>query len=120
MIREITEHKTNGMNESLTITATDAPGPGGANHHYEISGLPFNSVCHIVFQNGGISEVGVNGISNESLLAIVADRLDKFQEGKFNCQENGKALSYIRLALEQLKFRTRKRTERGVEGRLVP
>lgn len=31
-MREITDHKLNGLNEALKVIAIDRPGPGGANH----------------------------------------------------------------------------------------
>ena len=33
-MRELTDHKVNGLNEALTIIAIDNPGPGGANHKW--------------------------------------------------------------------------------------
>lgn len=70
----------------------------------------------IEFQKGPIGEVGVNGISNETLLAIVEDRLDGFQRTPFACTENANALVAIRQALANLHQRTRSRMARGVEG----
>lgn len=39
--------------------------------------------CFIGFQNGPIKEVGVNGVTQEALIAICIDRLRSFQEGPF-------------------------------------
>jgi hypothetical protein len=39
-----------------------------------------------LFQNGPIAEVGVNGVTHEVLLAIVADRLRSFQKGAVRLQ----------------------------------
>lgn len=124
MPREITSHKVNGLNEALHIRVVDEPGSGGANHKYEIA-IPLQesplddlkeSVLAINFQNGPIKEAGVNGISQEALLAIVADRLTCFQNGSFANIDNALALSYIRLAIETLHRRTKERLARGVEG----
>ena len=88
-----------------------------AYHQYEIFIGPGNdSVAEIKFQQGPIKEVGANGCSNEDLLAIVADRLRCFQEGKFRCPENENALDHIETALVNLNARTRNREQRGVEG----
>lgn len=123
-MREIVSHMTYSSNTSLSVQAVDDPGHGGANHKYVISyprygagkesveGLP----VHLNFQNGTISETGVNGITNESLLAVVADRLDGFQNGPFACLENEAALSAVRAALRALQSRTLSRMARGVEG----
>ena len=122
--RFITTHQINGLNELLTIRSTDEPGAGGAHHAYEIYGPPavlegkakalFQ--CDIKFQKGPIAEAGANGISNESLLAVVIDRLQKFQEGPYKCRENALALTKLEEAMHWLQSRTKARTERGVEG----
>lgn len=118
MRREITSHRVNGLNESLTIEAIDAPGQGNACHVYVIrpNVLTEAQPCCIHFQNGPIQESGVNGISNESLLAIVEDRLIGFQSGQFACRENAVALTKLQEAMMWLQKRTRDRMARGVEG----
>jgi len=58
----------------------------------------------------------VNGVTNEALLAIVADRLSSFQQGRYACRENADALFHTESALAWLKERTRERMQRGVEG----
>lgn len=63
-----------------------------------------------------IAEAGVNGISNEALLAIVEDRLLGFQSGEYACRENAVALTKIQEAMMWLQKRTRDRAARGVEG----
>lgn len=72
--------------------------------------------CDINFQNGPIAESGVNGISNEALLAIVEDRLIGFQSGEYACRENAIALTKLQEAMMWLQKRTRDRVARGVEG----
>ena len=125
MIREITTHKVNGCNDEITVESTDAPGSGGAHHRYRIDGpsrrvagvgtIP-NFRCDVRFQNGPIKEAGINGVTNEALLAIVADRLGCFQSGPFACDENQEALGFVKAAMAVLKSRTEKRLARGVEG----
>ena len=70
----------------------------------------------ILFQNGAIPEAGVNGVTQEVLLAIVADRLRSFQAGPFANDYNAAALSHVESALGALLDRTRNRMARGVEG----
>jgi len=114
-MKKITSHKVNGLNDTLEIEVLDKSGDGGANHEYLIR--DFNKVkCPISFQNGPIQEVGVNGISNESLLAIVEHRLQGFQSGSFTCRENAIALTKIQEAMHWLHHRTRDRVNRNVEG----
>lgn len=121
MNRQITSHKLNGLNDSLTILAVDGPGAGGASHCYQImwkSGPAHEPAPYvdIDFQNGPIAESGVNGVSNEALLAVVIDRLQGFQSGDFKCRENAIALTKIEEAMHWLHHRTRERIAREVEG----
>jgi hypothetical protein len=144
-MRNITDHKLNGLNDALKVVALDGPGPGGANHLYQIfldESLrkdPNDKTVHLTigFQSGPILETGVNGISNEALLAIVIDRMRGFQykrimkvgdpndiecgfdfgsRGQFACRENAEALTHLENALMWLQKRTRDRLARGVEG----
>lgn len=123
MSRELTSHKVNGLNEALRIEVLDEPGSGNACHVYGITDSTFQGgeeppkvMCPIRFQDGPIQEAGVNGISNEALLAIVEDRLIGFQSGKFACRENAVALTKLQEAMMWLQKRTRDRMARGVEG----
>lgn len=128
-MRELTSHKVNGLNEALKIEVLDEPGAGGACHEYAITFFSESSVsnrsatgecygrsCIISFQNGPIAEAGVNGVSQEALLAIVEDRLKCFQAGPYACRENAIALTKIQEAMHWLHHRTRERLARGVEG----
>jgi len=120
-MRELYDHKVNPANDRLKIEVTDEPGAGGANHAYKISGIgpterrPLGEVF-IDFQNGPIPDHGVNGLTQEVLLAIVIDRLRSFQAGQFACRENALALTHIETGLLWLKQRTLARMARGVEG----
>ena len=120
MMRTIISHKDNGLNDKLEILVVDPPGDGGASNHYVIDGGVDGDgrggAVSIDFQEGPIAEAGVNGISNEALLAIVADRLNGFQSGPCACEINGFALGHIREALSLLLRRTSDRIARGVEG----
>lgn len=127
MSREITSHKVNPANDTIGIFVTDEPGAGGANHCYELTGFDETKNASfkptqtgtrqvVLFQNGPIPEAGVNGVTQEVLLAIIKDRLESFQAGPFACEENGKALAAVNEALHWLLFRTLKRMARGVEG----
>lgn len=129
-MREITDHVVNPANDKLKIEVIDTEGAGGANHAYKVSGFDLStnvsagngvvqdaSTCQIIyFQNGAIPENGVNGLTHEVLLAIVADRLKSFQAGKFACKANACALTHIEEAQHWLQQRTIERMRRGVEG----
>ena len=114
--REIKDHKVNEANEQITVLALDGPGPGGASHVYEVSLNNGQQPSYLCFQNGAIKEAGVNGITHEVLLAVVADRLRAFQAGPYACRENALALTKIEEAQHWLHHRTRARLARGVEG----
>jgi hypothetical protein len=124
--RRLTHHAVNGLNEQIMIDVLDNPGHGGACHHYRITTVGEHSnrpeeCCfadtEIRFQNGPIKEHGVNGISNEALLAILIDRLEGFQSGKFACHDNQVALDHLQSARLWLHKRTMDRVARGVEGK---
>lgn len=67
------------------------------------------------FQNGPVKEVGVNGIINEALLAILKHRLTIIN-ATIHSEDNIEAMTHIDQALEALERRTKNRIERGVEG----
>lgn len=133
-MRKLTDHIVSGDQASqLAITANDVAGSGGANHLYVISGFstatnPSGPVVDgfadgdgkdctvILFQNGPIKEAGVNGVTQEALLAIVIDRLRSFQAGPFQSMYNATALAKCEEALMWLQKRTIERIKRGVEG----
>lgn len=121
-MRSLTDHIVSGDQAvQLKINVIDEPGQGGASHEYAISwagpvvGGP-DSFTEVKFQNGPIKEHGVNGITQEALLAIVIDRLRSFQAGPFSCRDNAVALTHCEEALMWLQRRTLERIKRGVEG----
>src|SRR4051812_15043740 len=104
-MRNVYHHVVKGDTASqLKIQVVDEPGQGGACHEYRITtdsiggGKSLNE-CRISFQNGPIKENGVNGISQEALLAIVLDRLESFQNGPYACDANKMALIGVQTAL---------------------
>ena len=129
-MRQINDHMINPANDKLTIAVIDEGGVGGGNHAYRVSGFDLstnksagdgvlqNCATELViyFQNGTIPENGVNGLTQEVLLAIVADRLRSFQAGPFACKANACALTHIEEAQHWLQQRTIERMRRGVEG----
>jgi hypothetical protein len=114
-MRTINDHKVNPANDLIEIEVMDEPGEGGASHIYDVIGPRFAPV-RISFQNGPINDVGVNGLTQEVLLAICADRLRAFQAGPYACRENALALTKIEEAQHWLHHRTLARMARGVEG----
>jgi hypothetical protein len=122
-MRHITSHKINGLNDALTIEVVDALSEliapcrtyvihGGDESHTNTKSY---AQCVIRFQDGDPARA-INGISNEALLAVVADRLAGFQASPHACRENAIALTHIQDAMHWLHHRTRERLQRGVEG----
>lgn len=125
-MRVINDHQVNPANDLLKVSVLDEPGAGGANHHYMITtpnwtrgpdGRDAKGVWDIQFQNGPIGENGVNGVTQEALIAVVIDRLRSFQAGPFACRENALALTKLEEAQHWLLHRTRARMARDVEGK---
>jgi hypothetical protein len=114
-MRELHDHKVNPANDTISVLVVDEPGAGGACHEYEVI-LPNGKKTPISFQNGPILESGVNGLTQEVLIAICIDRLKGFQSGQFACRENALALTKLEEAQHWLQHRTKQRMARGVEG----
>lgn len=85
-------------------------------HHYQILAGAKN--VGLEFQMGGVADNGVNGITNEALLAVLIHRM-KFLNAKFPCPENDRAIAHLEGALANLEIRTFRRIARGVEGQDV-
>lgn len=81
-------------------------------------GMNYYRFQRVTFQNGPIKEAGVNGTTQEVLLAILIDRLEGFQSGEFKNRDNAVALTHIETAKLWLHKRTMDRAARGVEGTL--
>ncbi len=90
-----------------------ADGTNVEGHEYQV--LAGTENVQVKFQSGPVQENGVNGITNEALLAILAHRIDHLN-AKFPCRENAIAITNIEQALMWLEKRTTNRIERGVEG----
>ena len=140
--RFLNSHIVNPANDRLCITVLDEPGPGNANHLYMISGFDTSTnpakliademdgepvdlaikqsgAVPLIFQNGAIGEVGLNGITPEALLAILIDRLESFQTGPYKSNYNADALYHLQAAMDALHRRTRDRMAQGIEGTMA-
>ncbi len=95
-----------------------------APHHFKVVSSEDDLIGEKVlgqvdFQEGAIKEHGVNGVTNEDLIAMVVTRLEHFQNSDFRCRENALALTKLEEALLWLKKRTSDREARGVEGKHI-
>jgi hypothetical protein len=108
-VREIRGHEINAINAQIRITSdeeainysirTEAPAPAPS------------FWTDIKFQSGPVADCGVNGLTNEVLLTVIADRLETFQKGGRSCRENDMALIKVQEALHWLIHRVRARAE---------
>jgi hypothetical protein len=63
-------------------------------------------LCELKFQEGSLKDAGINGVTNEVLLAIVIDRLQWFQLGiNWRCRQNAIAITKLEEALHWLRDR---------------
>ena len=107
---------------NIEVIVMDTSGAGGACHEYVIQRKDTEIVQdkvlgEVFFQDGAILENGVNGITNEALLMIVAHRLQSFQDGPFPSDFTANALAGVIFAVANLETRTKDRRARGVEGK---
>jgi len=77
------------------------------------------AVARLQFQNGNPHTLGINGLTNEHLLAILYHRIGVL-DAKMPDQENKIAKHYVKSALTALERRTKARQARNVEGTDAP
>lgn len=124
-MREIITHRGYpSINDLIRIETGDEPNKAGASNKYNLSLFHSNQwqkIADIKFQEGSMKDEGtsINGISNESLLAIVLDRLQSYQSGSFSCRENAIAITKLEETLMWLHSRTKERINKGIEGKLT-
>lgn len=107
-----TDH--NGVAVNAISSLSDGTNVEG--HEYQVlAGVKSTSIS---FQRGAVATNGVNGMTNEALLAILIHRT-KFLDSKFGCDENKRAIGHMEEALVNLEVRTARRMVRGVEGKEV-
>jgi len=119
LVRTVHGHEGSALNNGIKINC-DARDENGGSHVYRLrvgaQGEHFSSDQEIEFQNGPLQEAGLNGISDEALLAIVIDRLEGFQTAKYHSRYNALAITKLEEAMHWLNARTTDRQKRGVEG----
>lgn len=93
---------------SRTFDGDDVEG-----HRYDWTAGPRSG--SVQFQLGPVKQVGLNGLTNEAMLAILIHRT-KYLDSKFPCNENKHAIEAMQSALNAFESRTKGRIDRGVEG----
>lgn len=80
-------------------------------------GNSYRQGVSIEWQNGPVNgDNPRNGAFVEEVLQIAKARLEFYQSGKFNCEENRMALYHLDMALGHLNDRTARRVTEGKEG----
>jgi hypothetical protein len=114
-MRKITGHEGSALNDAITIEADDRDQNGGS-HRYDLRWMDphgdYQSSQGIKFQQGPLKEAGYTGITDETLVAIVIDRLEGFNTGPFRCRENSLAIT----KLEEAMYWLRRRHPQGLRG----
>lgn len=125
-VREAGMPPKHDPNRSIEVTAGPPETPGNAPRNYTVTVNPHRT------EDTGMWKLEIPfhycpdpnlkpldpphalGLTNEVLLAIVADRLEGFQNGPFACEYNARALDNVRSALAHLQARAQERDNRGV------
>lgn len=104
----------NGLAVNAISTLSDGTNVEG--HHYMV--IEGSKTVFLDFQRGAVPTNGVNGLTNEALLAVLIHRTC-FLDDKFPCEENKVAIMHMQAALNEFNKRTEARIQRGVEGKEV-
>lgn len=75
---------------------------------------------YINWQDGLLVDGLKNGAFVEDVITAAIQRLEYFQESKFNCQENADAITALQDALSALESRTKSRVDQGVKNTYTP
>lgn len=98
--------KTIHVDEAIEVMSMDRPGPGGLCHQYEFYAAKEDgigmAVGSIHFQEGRVSEVGVNGLQHEALMSIMIDRLRTLYASRRATEREKCALMYLLQAREAM------------------
>lgn len=112
----ITSHHSKDTMMNIALTATSIERNGIPSWVYKASvGNEINDFNQqLKFHVGNPKVYGVNGFTNETLIAVLLHRLEDFQNNQnTNCVENQIAIEHLKLAMEAL----HSRTERFVDSK---
>jgi hypothetical protein len=84
-------------------------------------GCTYGRGFSISWQNGPLKSqngdrIEANGAFVEDIIAAAGDRIAFYQQSKYKCEYNARALQFLRMAYAALQERTTNRQGRGVEG----
>ena len=110
----IDTHHVEGYDYNINIKAVPVERYGLPSYTYQLTKdyadkSWYQYIKELSFQVGDPKVYGVNGVTNEALLAIMIHRLQGFQNNSStNCSENQEAINHMELAMEALNSRTRR------------
>ncbi len=119
MRREIKGHEVKGEAIQLRVLAIDNPDDSGASHQFRFEREDGAQVGTITFHTGEIEPYAgkdVNGVTMESLIVVMMDRLKGFQKGDNPHKQNGFAIKRLEEALKALQGRTEELLEKNKVG----
>ena len=99
--------------------------PRETEHWKDKNGNPTGGISDAIgitisWQNGplgsGVTKTIPNGAFVETLVEIVIDRLEFYQNSKFKCIENANAILHLQKVLSEFRSRTDRRKGQGTEG----
>jgi hypothetical protein len=99
-----------GRSGQMAMQATD-DAKDGTHHVYSVTQLsPAGAatpveLLHIKFQQGPVSEAGVNGVTDEAVIQLLIDHINGFQSGKYASEANAQAVNHLQGALGWLRSR---------------
>lgn len=108
--REIHGHEVKGEPVQIRVLALDSPDDSGASHQFRFERDDGAQIGAITFHTGEIEpHIGkdVNGVTMESLIIAMIDRLKGFQKGDSPHKQNEFARKRLEEALQALQVRTK-------------
>jgi hypothetical protein len=97
--------------ERLVFALEDAENRGGGikGHCYQslVSGSGVFDRCEIQFQNGNPAVFGINGHTNETILAILIHRME-YLDSIYPCDENKEGLEHLKKTKEAFEARSKR------------
>lgn len=108
---KITSHQSGvpgDVNAQFAVNADDGGDRTAPCHDYSVSHADCPAANQIAFY-----QPDRVGLTNEILLALVYDRLDRFQKGPHACEENKAAMGHVHAALHNLRLRTLRQASEG-------
>jgi hypothetical protein len=110
----IDTHHVEGYDYNINIKAVPVERYGLPSYTYQLTKdyadkSWYQYIKELSFQVGDPKVYGVNGVTNEALLAIMIHRLQRFQDNpKTHCVENNEAIFYMKSAIDALYTRQRR------------